>query len=585
MNTFKILLPVHNKLKQRKMIRLKQTWLSLFLLTASLASFAQGTSSKTELAKGWHLQDKEKDGVYGISLEKAYDFLRSKNIKSKTVIVAVIDSGVDTLQEDLKNILWTNPGEIPGNGVDDDHNGYVDDIHGWNFIGGKDGKNVKDDSQEEGRVYYKYKSQFDNKAIRRDSLNAEDRDHYDMWVIAKKKIMGDGTENGVDLLMLKRVVNACIKSDSILQKAMGKKEYTGNDLDSFQANDIDSKTAKSVLLYLFKENHIMDMTNTTFLSDFTEQADREEKKVEIKETAPENYRDEIVKDNEDNINDSLYGNNDVMADDPMHGTHVSGIIGAERNNGKGMNGIADNVRIMMIRAVPNGDEHDKDIALAIRYAVDNGAKVVNMSFGKNLSPEKSWVDDAVKYAEDKGVLLVHAAGNDAADVDTVGNFPNPDFKNSKERANNWITVGASSDPLAEEGFRSYTASFSNYGKKEVDVFAPGTRIYSTLPGGNKYGNLDGTSMAAPVVTGIAALILEYFPNLSPADVKYCIEKSVSVPTAKSKKPGTDNEMVSLADLSEAGGIVNANGAVRLATIMSDSKKKEMLKSTLEKGRN
>lgn len=567
------------------MIRLKQTLLALFLLTTSLAPHAQGNSSRTELVKGWHLLDKEKDGVYGISLEKAYDFLRSKNLKSKTVLVAVIDSGVDTLQEDLSKILWVNPGEIPGNGIDDDHNGYVDDVHGWNFIGGKDGTNVKDDSQEEGRVYYKYKEQFDNKGIHPDSLTTEDRDHYDMWVKAKKKIMGDGTESGIDLLMLKRVVNACIKSDSILQKAIGKTEYNGNDLDSFQANEMESKTARSVLLYLFKENHIMDMTNTTFLSDFKEQADREEKKMEIKETPPKNYRAEIVKDNEADINDSLYGNNDIMAGDPMHGTHVSGIIAAERNNGKGMNGIADNVRIMMIRAVPNGDEHDKDIALAIRYAVDNGAKVVNMSFGKNLSPEKSWVDDAVKYAESKAVLLIHAAGNDAADVDSVGNFPNPVYKNAKERANNWITVGASSDPRAEEGFGSYTASFSNYGKKEVDVFAPGTRIYSTLPGKNKYGNLDGTSMAAPVVTGVAALIIEYFPNLTPAEVKYCIEKSVSVPTVKAKKPGTDKEMVSLADLSESGGILNAYGAVKLAYSISDPKKKEMLKSTLQKGRN
>lgn len=568
------------------MIRVKQMLLALFLLTISLSPFAQGTSSKNQLPKGWHLLDKEKDGVYGISLEKAYDFLRMKNLKSKTVLVAVIDSGVDTLQEDLKQILWVNPGEIPGNGIDDDHNGYVDDVHGWNFIGGKDGRNVKDDSQEEGRVYYQYKEQFENKNIRRDSLNAEDRDHYDMWVIARKKIMNDdGVSSSVDLLMLRRVVNACIKSDSILQKSMGRAEYTGNDLDSFQTSEVDARTAKSILLFLFKENKIMDMTNTTFLSEFKEQADREEKKMEIKETAPKNYRAEIVKDNENDINDSLYGNSDVMATDPMHGTHVSGIIAAERNNGKGMNGIADNVRIMMIRAVPNGDEHDKDIALAIRYAVDNGAKVVNMSFGKNLSPEKSWVDDAVKYAEAKGVLLIHAAGNDSEDVDSVGNFPNPVFKNSTLRANNWITVGASSDPMAEEGFKSYTASFSNYGKKEVDVFAPGTRIYSTLPGGNKYGNLDGTSMAAPVVTGVAALILEYFPNLSPAEVKYCIEKSVSIPAGKIKKPGSDGELVSMSDLSESGGIINAYGAVKLASTLSGPKKKEIFKSTLKKGRD
>jgi len=557
------------------------------MMLAYPAVHAQGKTSKNELPKGWHLMDKDKDGVYGISLDKAYEFLKEKNLKSKTVLVAVIDSGVDTVQEDLKDILWTNPKEIPGNGIDDDHNGYVDDIHGWNFIGGKDGSNVKDDSQEEGRVYYQYKQKFEDKNFNPASLSGDDLETYNMWLKAKKKIMGDGTESGVDLVILKRVVAACFKSDSILQSSMGKAEYTGNDLDTFQANTTDAKTAKSVLLYLFKENHIMDMTNTTFLTDFKEQADREEKKMEIKETAPKDYRKDIVKDDEFDINDKYYGNSDVMAGDPMHGTHVAGIIGAERGNGKGIDGIADNVRIMMIRAVPNGDEHDKDISLAIRYAVDNGAKVINMSFGKNLSPEKKWVDDAVKYAESKGVLLIHAAGNDAADVDTVGNFPNPDFKDSKLRATNWITVGASSDPLAEPEFKSVTASFSNWGKTEVDVFAPGTRIYSTLPGGNKYGNLDGTSMAAPVVTGVAALILEYYPALTPEQIKYCIEKSAVKPEIKVKKPGTDSETVNLSDLSTSGGIVNAYGAVKLAYEMTnDMKKKDQLpKSTLNNSKD
>jgi cell wall-associated protease len=555
----------------------KMWFASMLLVLAHLLTLAQGTSAKTELPHGWHLLDKEKDGYYGISLDKAYEFVKEKNLKSKPVLVAVIDSGVDTLQEDLKDILWTNPNEIPGNDKDDDKNGYADDIHGWNFIGGKDGTNVKDDSQEEGRVYYAFKEKFENKDFNPALLKDEELANYSMWVKAKKKIMGDGTENAVDLAILKRVVAACVKSDSILQKAMGKTEYSGNDLDSFQTITPESRTAKSVLLYLFKENKIMDMTNTVFLDDFKEQAEREEKREEIKEIPPKEYRKEIVKDNESDIHDMYYGNSDVMAGDPMHGTHVCGIIGAERNNNKGMDGIADNVRIMMIRAVPNGDEHDKDISLAIRYAVDNGAKVINMSFGKNLSPQKQWVDEAVKYAASKGVLLVHAAGNDNADVDTIGNFPCPQYKDSKSRATNWITVGASSDPAAEQEFKSYVASFSNFGKNEVDVFAPGARIYSTLsgPGGNKYGNLDGTSMAAPVVTGVAAFLLEYYPNLSPEQVKYCIEQSAVKPLEKVKKPGTENEMVNLSDLCKSGGIINAYGAIKMAyTLSSESKKKE-----------
>ena len=557
----------------------------VLLVISHLVMYGQGNSAKTELPKGWHLLDKDQDGFYGISVNKAYEFARAKKLKSRTVVVAVIDSGVDTLHEDLKDILWVNTKEIPGNGIDDDHNGYIDDIHGWNFIGGKDGTNVKDDSQEEARVYYAFKDRFETESLDTMKLSADDRDNYRMWVKARKSVMGDGMESGIDLMMLHKALAACIKSDSILQKAMGKSEYTGNDLDTFETTGSDSKSAKSVFLYLFKANKIMDMTNKAFLSDFSEQVDQEEKKSEAKTTPPKDFRKEIVKDNESDINDRYYGNNDVMAGDPMHGTHVSGIIAAERGNGKGMDGIADNVRIMMIRAVPNGDEHDKDIANAIRYAVDNGARVINMSFGKNLSPEKQWVDSAVRYAESKGVLLIHAAGNDNADVDTTDNFPNPNFKNSTYTASNWITVGASSDPLAEPRFNSYTATFSNYGKEQVDVFAPGTRIYSTLPGGKNYGNLQGTSMAAPVVTGVAALILEFYPNLTPQQVKYCIEKSAVPPPGKVKLPGTEDNpvLVNLSDISRSGGIVNAYEALRLAsTLNTDPHKKEKTeKSTLQ----
>lgn len=564
--------------------RLKRLLCPLILILISCQNiFSQGNAVKTELPKGWHLMDKEQDGFEGVSLNKAYEFVREKNLKSKQVIVAVIDSGIDTLHEDLKRVLWTNPKEIPGNGIDDDHNGYVDDIHGWNFIGGRDGTNVKDDSQEEARVYYMFKEKFEAKDFNPSLLRGDDLDDYNMWLKAKKTILGDGAaESAADLLILKRFLSTAIRSDSILQKAMNKQEYTGNELDTFETTIADVKKAKAILLYMFKADKIMDITNKEYLSDFTEAVDRDEKKAEVKESAPKNYRHDIVKDNEEDINDKYYGNNDIMAGDPMHGTHVSGIIAADRDNGKGMNGIADNVRIMMIRAVPNGDEHDKDIALAIRYAVDNGAKVVNMSFGKHLSPYKKWVDDAVKYAQSKGVLLVEAAGNDDVNLDSAENFPNPVFKDSKVTASNWITVGASSDPLAEPGFKSYTASFSNYGKNEVDVFAPGTKIYSTLPGGNKYGNLAGTSMAAPIVTGIAAFIMEYYPSLTPQEVKYCIVKSATPPPGKVKKPGTEDELVNLSDISISGGIVNAYEAIKLAsTLNTEIKNKELLKSTLK----
>jgi cell wall-associated protease len=559
--------------------------MNLFLVGLTILSvtqsFSQGTSLKTA-PRGWQLMDKEKDGVYGISIDKAYEFVRSKNLKSKTVIVAIIDSGVDTLHEDIKDILWVNPKEIPGNGIDDDNNGYVDDVHGWNFLGGKDGRNVKEDSYEGARVYHKYKKLYAGMPVDTASMNNEEKEQYKMWLKAKQNIEGtpeDGEE--IDIVFLKRALEVTLKSDTLLQGLLGKKEYKGAELQQFIPRNAEESKAKSSYLYLYKATKSdMETTNKELSEGFREYVTSQERKKDAADKEPENYRAEIVKDNEDDINDRFYGNNDIMAGTPLHGTHVSGIIGAIRNNGKGIDGIADNVKIMMLRAVPDGDEHDKDIALAIRYAADNGAKIVNMSFGKSFSPQKKWVDDAVKYAEDKGVLLVEAAGNSAADIDSSDNYPNPQLRSYKSNATNWITVGASS--FSKES--GLTAVFSNYGKSRVDVFAPGVRIYSTVPG-NNYINEDGTSMASPVVAGTAAFLLSYFPNLTAQQLKYCIEKSAKAPGIKVKKPGTD-DMVELSDISKTGGFVNAYEAAKVAATLNApaAEPKKLPKSTLKKSK-
>ena len=552
------------------------------LLFAGLSSFAQNSA----VPNGWHMMDKEKDGVSGVSADKAYQFLKSKNLKSNTVIVAVIDSGIDTAQEDLKPIMWTNPGEIPGNGIDDDHNGYIDDVHGWNFLGGKDGKNVKVDSDERSRVYYGLKDKWDNKEVNKSKLSKADLFEYEMFEKAKAEIKGndsdaDGAAN-IDVAALKNLQVTLKENDSILKKALGKDTFTGNDLNAYTTKSFAERRAKNDFVGMMKSNNMLDQTNFEFiggLGEYIEYVEGEQRKAKSKLTAPENYRKNITGDDETNFNARGYGNNDIMAETSMHGTHCSGIIGAVRGNGKGMDGIADNVRIMMLRAVPDGDEHDKDIALAIRYAVDNGAKIISMSFGKSFSPQKQWVDEAFAYAESKNVLLVHAAGNDAKNVDTADNFPNPNYVLGG-RASNVITVGASAEPKSG----SYTASFSNYGKKEVDVFAPGLKIYSTLPGGNNYGNLSGTSMACPLVAGIAALTLEYFPTLSAKQLKYVIEKSAQSPGVKVKKPGTD-DMVDMSTLSKTGGIVNAYEAVKLAaTLTGESKNEPLPKSKVKRSK-
>lgn len=557
---------------------LKASVFGLAFSVLTVPSFSQQAKNEQNGTppRGWHLLDKESDGFYGISLDKAYEFIQSKNLKGKEIIVAVIDSGIDTLHEDLKPVLWKNPGEIPGNGIDDDKNGYVDDVYGWNFLGGKDGRNVKEDSYEGARVYHKLKEKYGNSSVNIESLSEADKKEYLTWLRAKEKIEGSG--GGEDLIMMKRVYESVLKSDSLLKIALNKEIYTGIELDTFSTKTREDRAAKSMMLYLLRANEQMDNTNKDFVEGFGDYVKGQIRKAEAVHTPPPNYRGDIVGDDYYNFDDRYYGNPDVMASTPFHGTHVSGIIGAARKNKKGIDGIADNVKIMSLRAVPDGDEHDKDVALAIIYAVDNGAKVINMSFGKDFSPEKHWVDDAVRYAQKKGVLLVHAAGNDSRNIDSSYNFPTAIFKDDSSRASNYITVGASGD-LKNGGL---TAVFSNYGKSNVDVFAPGVGIYSTIPGGDTYGSAQGTSMAAPVVSGTAALILSYFPYLTPEQVKYAITNSAYIPESPVNIPGS-SDSVQLSDISRSGGILNAYEAVKLASTLKPdgSIPSESPKSTLK----
>lgn len=526
--------------------------------------YLQG-AAQTEAPRGWHLLDYAQDSFYGISLNKAYTFLREKKKSAKPVIVAVLDSGVDTTHEDLKNILWRNPKEIPGNGKDDDGNGYVDDVYGWNFLGGKDGRDVCRTSDERARVYHRLKGKFSGKSVDTAALVGKEREQYAIWRKAANELSFSSDEQ-VELMFVEVTAKAIKRHDKVLRKEMGCEEYTSEKLEKFEPQTKAAREAKFGYLTCIRMIGVdPDEKNTNTIADLDDYVEGKKMAFESKDTPPVDYRAEIIKDNYEDITDRFYGNNDVMGplNSAKHGTHVSGLIAAQRNNGMGIDGVADNVKLMMMRVVPDGDEYDKDVALAIHYAVDNGAKVINMSFGKSFSPEKRWVDSAVKYAELHDVLIVHASGNESNDLDEKENFPNPWLKQWNTTASNFITVGASSDPRISG---SITADFSNYGKQNVDVFAPGVRIYSTFPGGNQYGNLKGTSMSAPIVSGLAAMIRGYYPELSAVQVKKIIEESAIKPdpSIQAIKPGSKNEEVSFATLSRTGGIINAYKAVQTA---------------------
>lgn len=542
------------------------------LLTASLGSFAQGTS----VPRNWHLLSYEKDSVYGIGADRAYkELLKGK--KSTPVVVAVIDSGIDTTHEDLRSVLWTNPKEIPGNGIDDDGNGYVDDIHGWNFLGGKDGRSIKEDSDEATREYFRYKKIYGNP----DSTMDPESREYAYWKRLVDKVVKPSTQYKVSYKTMSKLQDNLKKCAYILTSYLKQDDFTINKLDSIETTDQDVMLAKNFMVRLLQSTGEENIAYLDFKSEFEEYLDDLKKKAERVDEGLVDKRAEIVGDNVEDINDKYYGNNDVMGQFSFHGTHVSGIIGAARNNNLGIDGIADNVRIMAVKVVPDGDERDKDVALGIRYAVDNGARIINMSFGKGFSPNKVWVDDAIEYAQSKGVLLIHAAGNDASDNDVVDNFPTPHLNNHKV-ATNVITVGASGSGRQS----SKVANFSNYGRREVDLFAPGVQIYSTVPGGNKYGSASGTSMAAPVVAGVAALVLSYYPDLNAQQLKMVLEKT-AVPMQDSmvNKPGTDDK-VPFSELSVTGGIVNAYKALKMADSISsygDKKKPKPKMQPVKRG--
>lgn len=525
----------------------------IFILFSATHGFSQ--QLKKETPKNWFLLDPQTDSVQGVSAEKTYQTLL-KDQPSKTILVAVIDSGIDIDHEDLKSVIWTNEKEIAGNGLDDDKNGYIDDVHGWNFIGGKNG-NVDADTYELTREYIRLSKKF--LSIDTLKLNKKAAIEFAGYKKVKDKYLKLKAKNEQQYNLYNGMYTNLTQSIDTLKAKLKTDELTPELVKNFQSSDVKLLFAKGFLMNLYK-NAGEDANISEYMGQLKEGVDYYKVIVKYGYNQDFNSR-EIVGDNYSNLFEKGYGNNDVKGPDPTHGTHVAGIIAADRKNELGIKGIADNVKILPIRAVPNGDERDKDIANAIIYAVDNGAKIINMSFGKSFSPEKEVVDKAVKYAEMKGVLLIHAAGNDSDDIDVDKNFPTKKYLDGKA-AKNWIEVGASAYGADE----NFVGDFSNYGKKMVSLFAPGVDVYSTVPN-NKYKNESGTSMASPSTAGVAALLWSYFPELSALQVKDILLKSTrKFDNLKVIKPGSKEEVL-FSDLSSSGGLVNAYEAVKMANGM------------------
>lgn len=512
----------------------------LLLLTLNLQAIAQPTDLPAE---NWHLQDHATAGYYGVSAEKAFKGpLASKS--PTNVVVAIIDSGTESFHPDLIANIWVNEDEVPGNQIDDDKNGYIDDIHGWSFIGGEDG-DVSHDNLEFTRVYKSYLEKFQGRKAT-EITESEQKDwkrFLEMDTEYKERLSKTYEEKQ----QFEQVISIYHLALETFRAEFGKEDITVDDLQSFDSSNEYTKGLKEFLILALQED---------LASQIDEGREHLENSIQYSYNLDFDPR-HVVGDNYNDPLERLYGNNHIDGPEAEHGTHVAGIVGAKHNN-FGVNGVCDNARLMIIRCVPDGDERDKDVANAIRYAADNGARIINMSFGKSLSPFKNAVDDAVKYAESKGVLLIHASGNDGRNMDIRKNYPNDEYETGGQ-CQTWIEVAASGPTSAE-----IAADFSNYGRKKVDLFAPGVDIYSTMTS-NTYKREDGTSMAAPVVTGVAAVLLAYYPELSAIELKKVLMDGVVKPKkVKAIIPGQTKKKASLKKLCVSGGIVNLYNSVLLA---------------------
>lgn len=525
-------------------------------------SYSQSVSEVKDLDEkfvNWYNLCPKSDKIMGASVDKLYNEKLNNNEPNNKIIVAVLDSGVDTEHEDLNNKIWINKNEIPNNGIDDDKNGYIDDVNGWNFLGNSKGEIVVKANYEELRIYRKFLKSYGTDDV--NNIDFADENERILFLECKAVVDSVVNENAALKKDFEAISKNMLLAESILKEHLGIEQISMESLKKMDAPTDRIEWARDVYMLILELEWDYEL-----IEGVLEEVNNV---LDYHYNIDYNPRD-IIGDNPDDINDKQYGNNKVQGVEAVHGTFVAGIIAGIRNNGIGINGIAENVRIMPLRVVPDGDEYDKDIANAIYYAVDNGANIINMSFGKNYSPNKKMVDDAMKYAEENNVLLVHSAGNEAQNLDEKLSYPNKLCADG-HILKNWISVGAS-----DMKKNKYLAGdFSNFGKKYVDVFAPGLNIVSTRPN-NSYDVFNGTSFSSPVVSGVAALVWSYFPELTAIELKDILLNSVYELSRKKVLLPYDYEpikgKVKFGNLSVTGGIINAYNAFIMAEDYVENRK-------------
>ena len=526
-------------------------YLIILIILFNVNTYAQVTTVDSLEADylNWYNKSPELDKVCGTDVDRAYETILKDKKPQKVIIVAVIDGGVDVRHEDLKGQVWINKNEIPDNGIDDDKNGYIDDTNGWNFLGNNKGEHLGKENLQVTRIYRDYRVRFEGKS--ENDISDKDKADFEMYTGAKAEYDGYVVKYGGIIERYTKLIVKIETANKELKVFLQK--------DSISMDDIKGIESEDSLINGYKRL----LSRGTNLARLEGAIDYYKVYTESYLNLDLNARANIIGDNPTEMKDAFYGNGDVKGPNADHGSMVSGIIGAVRNNGVGVNGIATGVKIMALRSIPNGDEYDKDVALSIRYAVDNGANIINMSFGKYYSPMENEVYAAIKYAESKGVLMIAASGNEGQDVDATTHYPTP-YSETGDLVSTWLTVGANSKDFEDK----MTANFSNYGAEKVHIFAPGVKVISISPD-DSYDMMNGTSFSCPVVTGVAALVWSYYPEVSASKLREILmESSVMYKNMKVNLPGSFDDgkvpSVKFGKLSESGGVVNAYYALQMA---------------------
>jgi subtilisin family serine protease len=551
----------------------------IYILIASLLIGVAGYAQN----ENWHHLAPE-DGVFGAAIERAHAAARESGLRParRPITIALIGGGIDISHKAISDIIWVNRRERRINGRDNDRNGWIDDRHGWNFLG-NDTMTINSLSTMGDREFLRLKDKYNHFLFVEDGIAymfddelgalvetepPADMEEFEYFLRVVTESELAETNRGV--MLAKAVVWYIREIGHSMRMAYPERVLTRTDFGEFVRAQ-QSTTAMQDALFAFIDLMFMS-ANTEDWNTMAAFADTEF--IPIQELRHERAmarrfprERELIGDDPNDLNDKGYGNNNLLANNALRNTMIAGIIGAGGGQSE-IRGITNNVQIMTLRIEADfGEPYMKDMALAIRYAVEQGADIIQLGATNRLFPrhQSHWVEEALRYAEQRNVLVVIPVRDLSSNLDDFPFYPNRNL--STGTLSNIITVAAS-DSLGNPFL------WANFSETELDIFAPGVEIKSAMPG-NRYAIDSGSAYAAAMVTGVAAFIKNYFPQITPAQMRQLLIDTVTDrsdaevekqyrATAGSMRGRIATDLFLFSDLCVSGGILNAERAIKEA---------------------